>query len=269
MIAALQMYDWPEVQPRLDEFWTDLAEDLHDLGIDAPASLSRPADLGSAWNAPDLLVGQTCGLPYVSNRCGSARLLARPDFNLQGAHGGTYSSALICRADDNAATLGDFRSRTAAINEIGSQSGCNALADAVLDASDADDPPFFAQVTRSGSHRRSADLVVGGTADLAAIDAVAWALYAEVEPEHHARLRVINWTRSMPALPYITAHGNSDVEDTLFGALSRVVFKHADVPRRLPLPVGVLAAVDTDYDPIRAMAVRVSGMQLAPGMPSL
>ncbi|MEL7000561.1 MAG: PhnD/SsuA/transferrin family substrate-binding protein [Pseudomonadota bacterium] len=269
MIAALQMYDWPEVQPRLDAFWTSLAQDLRDLGIDAPASLSRPADLGSAWNSQDLLIGQTCGLPYVRDRCGSARLLARPDFDLPGADGGTYSSALICRADDDARTLGDFRSRTAVINEIGSQSGCNVLADAVLDVSDADDVPFFAQVTRSGSHRRSADLVAAGACDVAAIDAVAWALYAEVEPERHARLRVICWTRPMPALPYITAHRNSDIEDALFGALAHGVLKHADSRHRLPLPVGILAADDADYDPIRAMAERVSGMRLAPGASSL
>ena len=79
MIAALQMYDWPEVAARTDAFWDRVAASLSAEGIAAPAALSRPGDLAAAWADPALLLGQSCGLPYVAGRCGGAgRTSERP-----------------------------------------------------------------------------------------------------------------------------------------------------------------------------------------------
>ncbi|MEM9059912.1 MAG: PhnD/SsuA/transferrin family substrate-binding protein [Pseudomonadota bacterium] len=265
MIAALQMYDWPEVQGRLDAFWAILANELRKIDIDAPEELWRDADLATVWRSKDLLLGQTCGLPYVSGRCGASRLLARPDFDLPGARGGTYSSALICRADDDAEELRGFAGRRAAINEYGSQSGCNALADAILDLPRASTSPFFATVDISGAHRASADLVAAGDCDVAAIDAVAWALYGKAEPRRHERLRVLQWTRPMPALPFITAADDAGERARLFQALADAVKTSNEAPAGPPIPAGVTETGDADYDPIRQMADRVAGMRLSPG----
>ena len=267
MIAALQMYDWPEVHPRMDAFWAALSANLTTHGIEAPLTLSRPDRLSEPWTRPDLLLGQTCGLPYVAGRCGDAVLVARPDFGLDGARDGNYASALICRADDPATSLSGFRGRIAAINEYGSQSGCNALADAVLDVHADAQHPFFATVSLSGAHRNSARMVAKGQCDVAAIDAVAWALFAELEPEHHAKLRVIAWTRPMPALPFITSPVNASRIDALREALAATCHAHAD--QSIPIPQGVLKADDSDYDAIRQMAKRVQGLQMAKNSPAL
>lgn len=264
MIAALQMYDWPEVQPRIDTFWQRVAAALQDQGINAPQTLSRPDSIASSWTQPDLLLGQTCGLPYVAGRCGEAVLVARPDFGLPGAVDGTYSSALICRSDEEAEDLGAFKGRTAAINEFGSQSGCNALADAVMDHT-GDDAPFFGTVLLSGAHRNSACMVADGTSDVAAIDAVAWALFAQLEPQRHAKLRVLGWTSPMPALPFITSKQSQNHIDALFKALQHAC--NSDGPT--PLPHRVQRCLDHEYDPIRAMASRVSGLRLATDVPTL
>ncbi len=260
MIAALQMYDWPEVHPRIDAFWALTVESLRGFGLEAPETLSRPERLSEPWTNPDLLVGQTCGLPYVSGRCGDAVLVAQPVFDLAGAEHGNYSSALVCRIYDPAKGLSGFRGRIAAVNEYGSQSGCNALADAVLDVHSASARPFFSCVKLSGAHRNSATMVAKGQADIAAIDAVAWALYAEAEPDNHAKLRVLGWTRPMPALPYITANRFSDQVPKIFESLANAGGAHT-----LPtLPVAINACTDADYDPIRKMAARVQGLLLAP-----
>ena len=261
MIAALQMYDWPEVHGRLDAFWDRVSANLTAAGLDAPAALSRPDSISESWAHPDLVLGQTCGLPYVSGRCGDAVLVARPVYGIAGAMDGTYSSALICRKDDRATSLADFRGRKAAVNEYGSQSGCNALADAVLDVHHDADSPFFGEVLLSGAHRTSARMVADAAADIAAIDAVAWALFAELDPNHHARLRVVAWTRPMPALPFIVSKNLATHHAVLTQALTESCCAGAPAP----LPTAVKPAVDSDYDPIRQMNARVRGLRLAAG----
>lgn len=260
MIAALQMYDWPEVAARTDTFWAAVARALAGRGIPAPTALSRPAEVHATWRDPGLLLGQACGLPYVSGLCGAAVLVARPAYAVEGCGCGTYRSALICRAGEEA-PLHRFRGRVAAVNEWGSQSGCHALADAVHRLGDA----FFGGVVLTGSHRASAAAVAAGSADVAAIDAVTWALLGEVGPGVHARLRVIGWTAEMPALPYITAAGHARLAPALRDALNT-----AARPENPPgQPIAVLPATGADYAPVRAMAARLRGLRLAPGVPGL
>lgn len=266
MIAALQMYDWEEVRPRTDMFWFGVRDVLRAGGIDAPDALSRPDDISRPWRDPDLVVGQTCGLPYASGRCGQAVLLARPDYDLEHANGGTYQSALICRAEEDR-DLGGSRGGTAAINDIASQSGCNALADEIQRQKLDDGRAFFGKVTLSGSHRASARLVADRKADIAAIDAVAWALFEELEPVRHSRLRVLVWTRTMPALPFITARQNEPHRRALFDALWEGHPMHR--PPVVGVPSGFFPADDEDYDPIRKMAARIRGLRLAPNLSPL
>ena len=260
MIAALQMYDWPEVQGRTDAFWAAVARALGDEGVAAPERLSRPADPAAAWRDPALLLGQSCGLPFVSGLCGEAVPVARPVYDAEGCGAGTYRSALVCRAGEQG-PLRAFRGRVAAINEYGSQSGCNALADAVRSLGDG----FFGEVLLTGSHRASALAVAGGQADIAAIDAVAWALFAEVEPAARGRLAVLGWTPETPVLPFITAPAHRE----RIPALRRALAAAARPGNPAGVPVGVVPATAADYAPVRAMADRVAGLRLAVKSPSL
>ena len=52
MIAALQMYDWPEMRDATDGWWAGLARHL---GVDLP--LSRPDDFTAPWLRDDLIFG--------------------------------------------------------------------------------------------------------------------------------------------------------------------------------------------------------------------
>lgn len=259
------MYDWPEVRPRTDAFWESLREALSARGIAAPARLSRPADLSQPWADPALLLGQTCGLPYVSGHCGGAVLVGRPVYDAPGTGDGFYCSALVARAD-GPEDLAEFVGSRAAVNDPGSQSGCNALADAVLCAVPAADAPLFAEVRFSGSHRASALMVAGGDAEIAAIDAVSWALFQEFETEAHGRLKVLGWTRRMPALPFIAGARTAPRKAALFEALAEAI---AGSPRVPGLPVALAPAADRDYDPVRDMAARLKGLRLAPALEPL
>ena len=64
----------------------------------------------------------------------------------------------------------------------------------------------------TGSHRASLCAVARSSADVAAIDAVCWALAADFEPEAVAELRVLTATPLRPALPLITAAARHDEE---------------------------------------------------------
>ncbi|NIP76881.1 MAG: hypothetical protein GTN90_13250, partial [Xanthomonadales bacterium] len=108
MIADLPMYDWPEVRAANDAFWTEVVRRLGEAGIAAPASLSRPADPGEGWRDPDLVLSQTCGMPYVAGHCGAAVLVGRPDYGLDGASGGAYRSAIVVRRDDRSRSLAEM-----------------------------------------------------------------------------------------------------------------------------------------------------------------
>ncbi len=55
----------------------------------------------------------------------------------------------------------------------------------------ADGKKFFSEISVSGSHRRSAQMVAEGRADLAAIDCVTLAHLRKFAPEHTERLRVL------------------------------------------------------------------------------
>lgn len=251
------MYDWPEVHSRSDAFWAAIRSSLHAQGVSAPETLSRPNDIHTPWTDPDLVLGQTCGLPYVSGRCGSAILVAQPVYGVEGAGDGTYSSALVVRTDAPDRLL-DFAGCVAAINDAGSQSGCNALVDAFQQTGITGSRPLFGRMVITGAHRASAMRVAEGEADIAAIDAVAWALFAKYEPAHHQALKVLAWTRPMPALPFITTESRRPLLPKLRRALEEAI----RVVSGPEIPVAFRPAKDADYGPIREMAASVSAIAL-------
>ncbi|TWH01142.1 ABC-type phosphate/phosphonate transport system substrate-binding protein [Mesorhizobium sp. J18] len=134
-IAALPMYDWPEVQSETDAHWAVLREELLRQGIDAPERLVRrnadmpavpggirdaagaviasdPAtlppdelDLHTLWRHPRLLFAQTCWGPMEMGLSAHVRVVGQPDYSeFQGGEGEFYSSAVLMRWADFAET---------------------------------------------------------------------------------------------------------------------------------------------------------------------
>ncbi|MDJ0820851.1 MAG: PhnD/SsuA/transferrin family substrate-binding protein [Paracoccaceae bacterium] len=229
MIAALPMYDRPELAAATDRYWQAIASRLGCPDI----PLTRGGDLWALWQSPDLLLAQTCGLPYRARLHDHVTLVGTPDYGLPGLDPGYYQSVLVVRRDDPATILADLANRPVAVNDPLSQSGWAALAETM-----ANTPLGPVQLT--GAHRASAQAVAEGTADLAAIDAVTWALI----DRHDAfaqNLRVLTRTTPTPGLPYITAKGR-DPE---------------------PLRAAITAAI-TDLDPADRSALMLRGLTLIP-----
>ena len=225
MIAALPMYARAALAPANDRYWGAIRDQLRAAGMAAPDALSRGADdLWPLWTAPDLVLAQTCGLPYRTRLHGKVTLVGTPDFALAGCKPGYYCSVLVARADDPRNLAGLMAGRFA-YNDALSQSGWAAAHNHVAGLGLALRPTL-----RSGGHRRSAVAVVERRADLAAIDAVTWRLMQRHDGGLTATLREVARTAPTPGLPYITALGHDPA--VLFAAIAAALAGMADDDRQ-------------------------------------
>lgn len=127
-VAALPMYDWPEVRAETDAHWAAVRYELRKSGVDAPEHLTRrnadlppvpggikdgfgkviapdPAslppdefDLAVLWQHPNLLLSQTCWGPLGLWLRG-VRVVGQQDYSgIEGGEGEEYSSALVVTA---------------------------------------------------------------------------------------------------------------------------------------------------------------------------
>lgn len=212
MIAALPMYDLPEIRGATDRFWALVRDALRAGGVPAPDLLSHGGDPWEIWLSPELVLAQTCGLPFRARLHDRVTLVSTPDYGLAGCPASHYNSVIITR-------MGDDGSR-AAINDPLSQSGWAALRDWA-----AAEGRAIAVSLISGGHEASARAVLDGRADLAAIDAQTWRLLCRHRP-WTADLRVLAQTPPTPGLPLVTARGRDPVPfraalDAALAALGR------------------------------------------------
>ena len=211
-IAALPMYDYPELASAHDAFWECFVRHFVATGLSEgapPPRLTRGIGKFDIWRDPRLLLGQGCEYPLAKSFADDVRLVASPCYTVPGCSGATYRSAIVVRRDDPAQDLIDLRYRRCAINESNSNSGMNLLRAAIAPL--AGGARFFESVVVSGAHRQSAQKVAGSEADVAALDCVSWAHIQRVDPDVASKLRVLCWSDSSPSLPFITARsaGNS------------------------------------------------------------
>ena len=202
MIAALGMYDFGPAMAANDRLWGLIRDRLQAMGQPAPQHLTRgEAAYWPAWDAPDLLLSQTCGYPFRARLQGRVSYVATPDYGVEGCPPGHYCSVFVVRKDDPRQGLESFDHAAFAYNEALSQSGW-AAPQTHAGGLGLHLPPSL----QTGGHRLSALAVADGRADIAALDAVTWALMHGVDPVA-ARLRVIARTPPTPGLPLITAQG--------------------------------------------------------------
>ena len=201
LVVAFPMYNRPELHAAFDALWAGTRDCLRAAGVaDVPqAPTPLEAGLKDFWQRPDLLLSQTCGMPYRHLLKDKVTLVGTPDFGLDGCAPGYYCSAIIVRADDPRESLADFAGATFACNETMSQSGFAAP----LVAAQAAGVRFGTQ-RLSDAHALSARMVAEGQADIAGIDAVSWRHMCRYDPWTEG-MRVLTWTEPTPGLPFITA----------------------------------------------------------------
>lgn len=239
MIASLPMYDRPELRAETDRYWALIREELAARGIAAPEGLRRgDAVLMPQWEDPGLILSQTCGFPYRARLHGRVELVGTPDFGNEGCAPGYYRSVLIARADDPRGEFAAFDGARIAYNDGLSQSGWAAP----INHAAARGIRLLPGV-ETGSHRASFLAVAEGRAELAAIDALTWALISEFEDV--SGVKVVGATDPTPALPYITAKGRDAGQ--IFAAVAGAIARLTTEDRARLRLRGIVAIPAADY----------------------
>ena len=202
-IAALPMYDPPELQAANDALWAAIGARLRSEGLDAPQRLTRGLPLEAIWSDPDLILAQTCGYPLMTTLRGRVGVVATPCYGAPGCDGPYHRSAVVVRRNDPAAAVADLRGRRYALNDPASNTGMNLMRTLIAPLTHGEG--FFSAVTVTGAHAASVEAVAAGEADVAAIDCVTFTLLQRLRPATTRLMRVLAWTAPSPGLPLITA----------------------------------------------------------------
>jgi ABC-type phosphate/phosphonate transport system substrate-binding protein len=250
MIAALPMYDWPEIRSATDAFWVALRGRMLAAGFDAPEALTRGGERMALWTAPSLLIAQTCGYPFATRLKDHLALIGTPAYAI-GCAPGRYRSVIV--AKNARSTLAELACGCLAFNDRESQSGFQAPA-RLLAASGL---PFPRCMLETGAHRDSIRAVADGRADFASIDAVTWELARAHEPAARD-LTVIAETPETPGLPFIAAKANAGVRVALADAIREAIAMLALADRRALFIEGFVETSPADYAPL---AEPVEGFQ--------
>lgn len=112
-----------------------------------------------------------------------------------------YFSDVVVSQDSTMRSAEDLGGRVWAYNDSSSLSGMYCLLQFLRQQGRGLD--FLKELRPSGSHLRSLELVLSGSADAAAIDSTVLALQLRKKPELQARLRVIASWGPFPAQPLI------------------------------------------------------------------
>jgi ABC-type phosphate/phosphonate transport system substrate-binding protein len=258
-IAALPMYDFPDLAAAHDAWWFEVAARLRAAGIaNPPRRLTRELGHFEVWRHPRLLLGQGCEYPLATSFRTFVRPLARPHYAAPGCEAGRYRSAIVVRREDPAAALADLRGSNCVVNEPNSNSGMNLLRAAI--APIARHRHFFRSVSSSGSHWNSARMVANGSADVAAIDCVSYAHLNRCDAPLVSCLRILDWTPSSPSLPLISARSTDEpTREALRGALAGVAAdpRLASICASLLL-VGIDFEVDETYGEVLGLERRAA-----------
>ena len=214
MIASLPMYDMPDTQAANDRLWTAIRA-AYGRG---PENLDRTTDPHDTWLSPDLVLSQTCGLPYRSGLHRHVRLVGTPDYGVDGCAPGYYRSCIVVRRDDPADDPRSCSGMRLGRNDIRSQSGWAAFVAHMRSRVAGFAEP--AAIVDTGSQAASIRAVAERRADIAAIDAVTWALLSRHDPWTR-QLRVLCRTDPTPGLPLITAP--TEDATALFDAIERAI----------------------------------------------
>ncbi|MGC1497251.1 MAG: PhnD/SsuA/transferrin family substrate-binding protein [Sulfitobacter sp.] len=232
MIANLMMYQRPELVKAHNRFWALIRKNLTAAGMDSPEMLSQDAEEFYVWKHPDLVLSQTCGMPYRTWLHDKVQLVGTPDYGLEDCPAGYYRSAIIVRANDTRTQITAFKDAIFAYNQTFSQSGYAA--------------PFwhvkpkgfwFENRLHVEQHLEAARAVATRRADIAALDAVTWRNIEKFEP-FSTNLRVLDWTAPTPGLPLITALGND--ADLIFHALEGAI---AELDEQSKIELGIKGIV--------------------------
>ncbi|MDF3151409.1 PhnD/SsuA/transferrin family substrate-binding protein [Mesorhizobium sp. XAP10] len=249
LVAALPMYDWPEVRDEVDAQWVLLRDAFRQKGIDAPEAIVRrngdlppvpggirdaagaliapdPAtlppdelDFHRLWLHPLLLFAQTCWGPMELGLSRHVQVVGQPSYDAyEGGQGELYSSALVMRIGEGPEVRSPADGSALIPLDLirgkrftfNSLDSMSGIIALTRDLRAADEGlDIFSSRSESGGHRASIVAIAEGRADVAAIDCESWALAQRFEPAAR-KVAIVGWTGRRKGLPFITARATPE-----------------------------------------------------------
>lgn len=242
-VVSLAMYPFAPLRAATDDLWAAVRRHLGWGSAHLEWTVVAP----EVWHHPDLLLAQACGWPLVTSLQDSVEVVGTFDYDVPGAADGRYRSVLIGRAG---ASLDAVRAAgpaaRAAVNGLDSLSGWVSLC-----VASGGRPEI---VVETGAHRESVRAVADGSADVASIDAVSWALLASLEPDLVAGLDVIGSGPLVPCLPIVVGRRHGDKVPVLRAAFVAAVADPETSEARSALRIRGFVPLDlADYLPLRSL----------------
>lgn len=263
-VSFFPMYHVRGARQHADILWACFRDSIRKAGLNAPERADDFTPRTEGWLHPQLILGQTCGLPYVLKLRDRVELVGTPDYGVEGCPPGFYHSTIVASRSDGRVDLSEFRDSTLAFNGEDSQSGYAAIMRAV--APFAREGRFFGRAIHSGSHEASMRLVKQGLADVAAIDSVTWRMSREFDP-NTVELKAVTTTEPTPGLPFITAAGNPAKK--ILEAAREGIASLPDQTRNAFGLRGILAFEKSDYEIIEANLVEAQRIHSLPRVEEL
>jgi ABC-type phosphate/phosphonate transport system substrate-binding protein len=255
--------------PPLRQAWEALLKPLGEIiqEIDPEIDIG-PIQIGfdsapDTYLSSDLLLGHTCGYPYMSHWKQSHQLLAAPVFDIAGCKGTQYASWFICRSNDPRHSLESFCGATAALNAPNSNSGMNVLRHAVSRM--ARDGKFFNRTVVTGSHFNSLRALVIGDADIAAIDPVSYHHIMHSEPSLESAVKIFGQSIHTTGLPFITHRNQPISRALLLQALNQCVERSEHDALECLRLVRFSGVSESDYDAL----MKLESDAVSAGYPTL
>ncbi len=246
-VVLLPMYDWPEIRSATDSYWAALRESLADTGFSPPKLLTRTGDLFECWRDPNLLLGQTCGLPFVEKLASEVSLVGTPAYDID-CGAGSYFSVIVVHKESGIENLMDLDTAILGYNDPLSQSGVSAFFSYL-----AEEGVSFRKIKRCDrllSHRNAIQRLAERRIDIASIDAVTWELAKRFETATD-KLTVIAHTHPTPGLPMITARRSKSEVDRIHHAVVEAMASLPCVTQDALLLTGFAATEEADYHLIK------------------
>ena len=193
--------------PALKSAWHALLSPLGSL-TSQPLEIAFSTD-DKSYQHPGLLIGHTCGYPYLCKWQPTHELVCVPQFNIPGCHGLRYCSWFVTAAENASTNLDDFQGKVVAINGHNSNSGMNVLRYAFSRL--YKNKPLFKDVLITGTHLETMRAIASNSAALGAIDAVSYHHIVEAFPELMQQTKIIGQSVMTAGLPFI-AHRNLNID---------------------------------------------------------
>lgn len=211
--VSLPMYDFPEVASSTARMVDALVVTFGAEGLEASAAGGLPTahhDLMAYWSGPEMLISQSCGLPFVEDLAAVTHCVGTFRWSGVSDERGWYRTVIVVAPGSGARNLADLAGARPAVSNTQSLSGWCSLGVAVAGVTDRAD--FLRPTVLTGSHAGSLAALQSGDADVASIDPGTYQLLARHRPAAVAGLRQVGEGPWVPATPLV-------------------------VPRSLPVPI--------------------------------